>query len=144
MRKTLVLLFIICLSSCFGKTSRDLPRIEEAIENFQKHRQKLEQIRDLVLSNSKYELSGELEDLLEESNCQKVTKHGNDVVLITYFHGGTILSSSYLYYMYMEPFYPSYGDTIPIFLNLREEEYRKKLKGNKLKSLGGGWYLRLL
>lgn len=48
MRQTLVLLFIICLSSCFGKTSRDLPRIEEAIENIQKHRQKLEQIRRYI------------------------------------------------------------------------------------------------
>lgn len=144
MRETLVLLFIICLSSCFGKTSKDLPTDQEAIENFLKHKETLEQIRILVLSDPNYQRNEKLEDLLEESNCSKALKRRGGRVLITYFSGGTILSSSELFYIYMEPFYSGYGDTIPISLPLRTEVYKEKLKDSKLKSLGGGWYLCLM
>lgn len=143
MRRAILLLLIASLSSCFGKTSRDLPRDEEAVENFRKHRQTLEQIKDLVLSDPKYEESNELEDLLEESNCSRVSRRRGDRVLITYFEGGTILSSSELLYIYMEPFHSGYGDTIPMSLSLKEEVYKEKLKDSKLKPLGGGWYLCL-
>lgn len=92
---------MVCLSSCFGKTSQDLPSDEEAIENFRKHRQKLEQIRELVLSNLKYELSERLDDLLEESNCTSVSKRREGRVFITYFEGGTMLAGSEMAYIYM-------------------------------------------
>lgn len=67
MQQTLVLLFAICLNSCFGKTSKDLLSNQEAIDNFFKHKETLEQIRELTTYTSINEIAKTFDTLLDSN-----------------------------------------------------------------------------
>lgn len=67
MQQTLVLLFVICLSSCFGKTSKDLPSNQDAIESFFKHKETLEKIRELTTYTTINEISKTFDTLLDSN-----------------------------------------------------------------------------
>ena len=144
MRQSLVLLFLLFFTSCWGGvTSKDQPSDQETIEHFKQHKGLFDRIKDLALVTSEYESDQMIQELLKEAGCKSIAVH-DGMVFITYFSGGTMLSSTDLEYVYMHPFQEAYGDTIPQSCTLREEYYKDRNSDAKMKSLGDGWYIRLL
>ena len=144
MRQSLVLLFLLFFTSCWGGvTSKDQPSDQETIEHFKQHKGLFDRIKDLALVTSEYESDRMIQELLKEAGCKSIAVY-DGMVFITYFSGGTMLSSTDLEYVYMHPFQKAYGDTIPQSCTLREEYYKERIPDVKMKSLGDGWYIRLL
>ena len=143
MRQSLVLLFLLFFTSCWGATSKDQPSDQETIKHFKQHKELFDRIKDLALVTSEYKSDRMIQELLKEADCKSIAVY-DGVVFITYFSGGTVLSSTDLEYVYMQPFQDVYGDTIPQSCTLREEYYKDRNSDAKMKSLGDGWYIRLL
>lgn len=143
MRQSLVLLFLLFLTSCWGATSKDQPSDHETIEHFKQHKELFDRIKDLALVTSEYKSDRMIQELLKEADCKSIAVY-DGMVFITYFSRGTVLSSTDLEYVYMHPFQEVYGDTIPQSCTLREEYYKDRNSDAKMKSLGDGWYIRLL
>lgn len=143
MRESLALSLLLLLTSCWGPTSRDLPSDQEAIDHFKQHKELFEQIKYLALATSEYKSDQIIQKLLREADCKDIRVDRSKRIVVTYFTGGTILAGSTLDYIYMDPFYNWYGDSIHPHEDLRTEVYKSPLHEGKVKSLGGGWYLCL-
>ena len=111
MRQSLVLLFLLFFTSCWSATSKDQPSDQEAIEHFKQHKELFDRIKDLALVTSEYKSDRMIQELLKEADCKSIAVY-DGMVFITYFSGGTVLSSTDLEYVYMHPFQEVYGDTI--------------------------------
>ena len=110
MRQSLVLLFLLFFTSCWGGvTSKDQPSDQETIEHFKQHKGLFDRIKDLALVTSEYESDRMIQELLKEAGCKSIAVY-DGMVFITYFSGGTMLSSTDLEYVYMHPFQEVYGD----------------------------------
>ena len=109
MRQSLVLLFLLFFTSCWGATSKDQPSDLETIEHFKQHKELFDRIKDLALVTSEYKSDRMIQELLKEADCKSIAVY-DGMVFITYFSGGTVLSSTDLEYVYMHPFQEVYGD----------------------------------
>lgn len=142
MRKSLIL-FLLYFSSCVGIVQRNMPTENEAIMNFHKNREEFQRLEKLVLSDDSYEDNDTILSLLSRTNCISVFKDRNNKIIVTYYEGGGVLAGVELFYLYMQDYQDSYGDSISHTLNLVNEVYRDPIQGSKIKSLGSGWYLGL-
>lgn len=138
-----LMISLLCLSSCIGIVQKDMPSDDEAVINFQQNRQEFKRFEDLVLSSSHNEHNDTIASLLSRTNCQSVWKDRNGKIIVTYYEGGGPLAGIELYYLYMKNYQNSYGDSIPPTSNLIDEVYKDPIQGSKIKSLGSGWYLGL-
>lgn len=143
MRQPLVLLFIVCLNSCVGIVQKRMPTDDDAVMNFNQNKEDFQQLKELVLSDSNYKDNDTAISLLSRINCINVFKDRNGKIIVTYYEGGGPLAGIELYYLYMQNYQSSYGDSISHTSKLVDEVYRDPIQGSKIKSLDSGWYLGL-
>lgn len=120
-----------------------MPTDEEAATNFYKNKEDFQQLKELVLSDPNYKGNDTVIRLLSQTNCINIFKDRNGKIIVTYYEGGGVLASIELYYLYMQNYQNSYGDSISLASKLIDEVYRDPIQGSKVKSLGSGWYLGL-